>query len=1322
MLAVMLMLSMLGRNSISSLALEQEVRCGFEEHTHSESCYIEDVLICRQKSHVHNENCYLLLLKDNDINWLLQTIGSTHAKSLEGVIDSTLVQALTLNDEFATAAPPLQLNAAQVSSLNDTIVQNRIDPALALNENLNSGSTLTYAAPGGNASTYAVGGTASNADRVANFYIVLDGDITFVDTGVLTDDNPDYCAYSDAVNAYTDAVVTNLSTSNLGSTYHLRFNLNGLTMSPAYFYYTASYNTSNRTVGFNNNKNARHVLLMRQDGYSYDAIEFHTVTLDYSQTGSGKAPDVQYVESGLVPNISLSEYAWYDAQGNQLTQLPSITKATTLYAKSKTLTARFVDADGTEIAPGISGEPVNGALAVTFPIPSGNQDIYWIVQGSDGTTYYQSGAKAYITADTVFQSVPRHYTLTFNDETGKQTTQQVDYRQSITLGDIPAGYYWFDSGGNRYNAGAVYGPVTQPEVFTAATRQLKITYNVNFPSSAADDVDSVPTIYGTTSATATDSVTANGSIAARTLTSRTARDEISSGNKESITYFFEGWTIAGTDILIQPDTTLSGQLLESYADANGNVNLTGSWENGSRYNSVTFFVRFDSQAVDTNGNITSQPTENYTPEIFNTHVGGVDTSWTESKIKQTYEIADTSSDKSVTADRNIRALYGEKSEGVWLYDFPKDLDVFAYLKDYLKKNPTRQLTVDGISVDSEELDDKHYAIRWYVFKLEGSTWHVDGKLVRKVGTITIDKKFGGVDSAIDRAETGFYILAENGTKDAQGTFTPYPTTHSDFQQVVLVLDQATATSLRNTYRNATFHVVDADDRANDIFEWQLTDVTLGEYWRITEYPTEVSGYSYYAEYSIYDTDGEYSAIAEYGTRASVVGKTFALDEDPDQGMMVDFANYYYPNDNILLKKEDATTGQGIGGAVFEMWQNGRALKFNYNSTTGVYTQDPDGTTSRIQSGADGFATIEGFSYLHGDSTGDGARDGDITIKEVIPPSGYDKAPDAELGLDGNGNVVLKDVTGISQAEWSNYASVPNNEVAIIRDHVSDYISVTAKKVWNTSTPADSVEVVLQANGSHAATLFPGMTSAQVTLTEGNYWTYTWFNLPRYANGKEVTWSIKEVVIGGMPTLADGTSFANWIATYSPGVPSDTDSDGDIDNWSFTVTNAIRRPQLIVTKVGSDNRVLPGATFTLEQVTLNRGSWQPVSGSTVSTLTTNDQGMLTFDQLLAGSYYRLTEVQPPGGYLGMEQSIVLTVNGEGLVQQVNSDGSLSQITNSSVTHTGPYNIQVMNLKLTPLPETGGTGTTVYRQSGMLLMLAAAVLLIYNLRRKEERNSS
>jgi len=1322
-LAVILLLSMLGGSSVTSLALEQEVRCGQTEHTHSEECYIDEVLLCTQKAHTHSENCYLILLEDNDINWLLQTMDTTRSKSLEGIIDSALVQALALNDGFREAAPPLQLSAQDISSLNHTITDHAIEPSVVLNEDLHADATLTYAQGDGGVSTLAVGGTPSTRTRAVNFYILLDGQITFVNSGSLSNSNPDYYSYTNTVDAYKNVVRTNLSTGRINSTYYFRYNTTGRTTQVSDFSTDAAY--SNNSVTFGNSYSVRYALLTNR---SDQAIPFYTVKLDYSQSGTNRAQQVEYVESGMSSTLPLSnEFLWYDAAGNRVSAMPAtITQTTVLYARPKAITASFVDASGTQIHSSYSAEPVNGSITVTLPDMTGTayEGYYWIKQGSDGTTYYKSdgSVSVAITEDTVFQAVPGKYTLTYIDSGGNATAKQADYRQTVTLDPLPEGYYWYDSQGTRYNPGSTYGPVTEDMTFTAGSRILTITYQVNFPSGAVSSVDSVPTIHGTGSASLTESLPSTGSTVIRTLTSRTARREIGTSNKESITYFFQGWKIAGTDILIQPDTTLSGQLLETYADSNGNIALTGVWDEGAQLNSVTFFVRFDSQAVDTNGNITSQPVENYTPEIFNTHVGGVDESWSTTQIKQAYEIADTTSDNSFTADRNIRALYGEKAQGIWLYEFPKDADVFTYLKTYLQNNPSRQLTVDGVAVDPSELDDRHYAIRWYVFKLEGSSWHIDGKLVRKVGTITVDKRFGGVEAAVSQAESGFYIFAENGTKNSAGIFEAYPSTHKDFQQVVMTLNQTTANNLKAAYPNAKFHVVDAEDWANNNFEWVITDVTLGEYWHITEYPTDVPGYSYYAEYSIYDTDGEYSAIAEYGTNASVVGKTFALDEDPDQGMMVDFANYYYPNDSILLKKEDATTGSGIGGAIFEIWQNGRALKFHHDAQTGRYTQDPDGSTTRIQTGADGFAVIEGFSYLHGDSTGDGYRDGDITIKEIVPPSGYSKAPDAELGLNSAGNVILKDVAGIPAAEWSKHASVPDNDVAVIRDHVSEYISVTAKKVWNTTTPADSVEVVLQANGGHAAALFPGMTTAQVKLHAGNTWTYTWNDLPRYANGKEVTWGIKEVVVGGMPTLADGSSFANWIVTYSPGVSTDADGDGDVDNWSYTVTNAIRRPQLIVTKIGSDNVILPGATFTLEQVALTDGTWQPVSGSTVSTMTTNENGMLTFDQLMAGSYYRLTETHPPEGYIGLEESVILTVNGEGLVQMVNTDGSLTDVTGSWISHTGPYNIQVSNLKLTPLPETGGVGIHVYRQSGWLLMLAAAALWIYKLRRKEVTNSS
>jgi LPXTG-motif cell wall-anchored protein len=292
------------------------------------------------------------------------------------------------------------------------------------------------------------------------------------------------------------------------------------------------------------------------------------------------------------------------------------------------------------------------------------------------------------------------------------------------------------------------------------------------------------------------------------------------------------------------------------------------------------------------------------------------------------------------------------------------------------------------------------------------------------------------------------------------------------------------------------------------------------------------------------------------------------------------------------------------------------------------------------------------------------------------------------------------------------------EVAVVKDYTSQQLSVTAQKVWNTDTPASSVDVVLQANGGNAAALMPGLTNAQVVLNEANGWTYTWTDLPRYVNGQLVTWGIKEVKIGAEATLQDGTTFANWVATYSPGVGTDTDADGDVDNWRYTVTNTIRRPMLILTKVDGHDNVLSGATFTFEQVTPVRGVWQTVSGTTPVTLTTDETGMLLFDNLSVNAYYRLTETDIPDGYVAPFDSIVLSINGIGEIKQVQTDKTLTDVS-GGIEVTSPYNVKVTNLKVEKLPETGGTGNTIYTQSGLLLMLAATGLYIYNiLRRKED----
>lgn len=1311
-------LTAMGGRSIHALALDQEVRCGLPEHTHSESCYMNGVLLCREKAHLHSSNCYLVLLEDNNVNWLLQAVDDTEDKSLEGVIDSAMVQALTLNDSFTGTSPPLELTGTDINSLNQTIEDNDIEPAVVLNENLMSDSKLNYTptAYGSGASTYAIGDTPETGRRAVNFYILLDGKVTLIDSATLTNSTPDYYSYSNTVSIYTKQVVTGLTTSGLGSKYFLYYNTTGNVTSASSFSTRATH--SNSRVGMANTTSARYAMLFTNTSGTYQPVEFYTVTLNYDQVNPSMDAQVRYVEEGQSPGLALSsQYAWYDQTGKQVTQIPAVTNTATYYAGPLSVTATFEDENGNTLAAPYTGTPANGLLQVPMPSLAGTakENWYWIEKGSDGLIWYDSDETdtAEISANTVFVAIPNSYTVTFVDDTGQTRTQTVGYRETIVFEDLPAGWSWVAEDDTRYSPGDTSPPVTRDTSYTVLQRTLYVKYDVNFPSGAVSVVDSVPTIYGTGQSTVTDAAASNRPMVVRDLTSRTARRQISSSNKESVTYFFKGWKVLGTDLLIQPDTALSYNDLLNYASSADEVTLQGVWDEGGRYNSASFFVRFDSAAVDTNGNITSQPVENYTPEVFNTHVGGVDTSWSDQKIREEYEIADTTSDNSYTADQSIRALYGEKTDGVWLYDFPSDDHVFAYLKDYLAKNPGKQLTYEGEVVDPAQLNHDYYAIRWYVFKLEGSSWHADGKVYRKEGSITIDKTFGGDDYALQQEKDGFYILAENGTLDANGDFVAYPHNNSKFKEYLLVVNQNGANNLHRLYPDAEILIFDSETDNAHHYKWVIDSVETGEYWHIEEFPVLIDNYSCYAEYSVYDTDGAYSAIAEYGTRASVIGKTFALDEDPDQGLMVDFRNYYYRKETILIKKEDGKTGRPIGGAVFELWQNGNRLSFNFNEETGQYERDEggDGAFKQIVTSSDGFSIISttGFSYSYGD----------VIVKEVLPPAGYDPAPDITIGVDDTGQVMLKDIAGKPPDEWDTIAEVPDADVLVVKDHAAEFISVTVEKIWNTANPADSVAVVLQANGQHAAALFPGMTDAQVTLSAGNLWRHTWYNLPRYANGQIVQWGVKEVLIGGKPTLADGVTFANWTVTYSPGVGTDQDGDGDIDHWKFTVTNATRRLQLILTKIGTDGAILPGSTFSLEQVSLVNGQWQPVPGVSADTQTTDANGMLTFDNLTADVYYRLAELMASDGYFITLKPVILTMDGSGNIQRVLDDGTLAQLYDPLIQVTRPYNIQVVNIKMTQLPETGGMGTQVYMQSGLLLMMvSAAALLLYKRKCRRE----
>lgn len=889
-------------------------------------------------------------------------------------------------------------------------------------------------------------------------------------------------------------------------------------------------------------------------------------------------------------------------------------------------------------------------------------------------------------------------TVKLNYLNGTTDVQYVQRGDLIVLPALSDGYLWY-ANGVAYTAGQSV-EITAATTFTVGLGEGKIwvSYNVNFPVSGYDFYysvsapDSTPTLEGTAVTVINDPVEEEGSITVRNVSETLVRAE--TGHPKDFTYpiRFAGWETE-TGELLSPNTALIWDVLETYAGADNVVELTGVWNHG-RENTVNFFILHNAQVDQTTGNA-----NDYTTSIYSTYMGGtIDTSFNLNASNDTVAYAN---------DQVIRAMYGS-SGSMWFASFPSD----EYIFEQLRTHHINDLTVDGESVDIDELTTNAdaYMIRWYMIKYDsGDGWHIDGKLTRKKGQITVDKEFFGETAAITQAENGFHLVACNGTY-TNGVFTPYTYgTDSAYRQCVLVLDQATKTNLQSTYPHAEFLIYDSMASFSDGegYEWLIEDVELGEHWQIKEFPPSVEGYMYYAEYSVYDTDGNTSAIAEYGTTASVVGRTFALDEDPDQGLLVDFRNYYYPTESILIKKEDADTGQPIGGAVFELWQYNsenelQQLRFEYDSATGQYRYNSSGSVSQIATGNAGYTTIAttDISYSHGD----------LVVKEVVAPSGYDTAPNVRLAEkdDGVSIVGMSYPNGDSVAEekWGDFAEMHDNgTVLVVKDCSTKTTSVTVNKVWADGSAEDSVTMVLQANGGIATALFPGLPNVRATLTEADNWKYTWTGLPTYANGSPVTWSVKEIMVGDETTLSDGVSFANWTVVYAQPVKTDSDADGLADNWSCTVTNSARRAQLYLLKTDSLGTALAGAAFELIEVD-NAGN--PVSGAVARTGVTDSSGLLRFDNLKYTTRYRLVETGAPAGYESYITPAYLYLTVDGTVT-VESHGHVTA-------GDYAYMVRVVNYAPPPLPETGGSGPGGYYAIGTVLMLLAVCGYILPKRKK------
>ena len=794
----------------------------------------------------------------------------------------------------------------------------------------------------------------------------------------------------------------------------------------------------------------------------------------------------------------------------------------------------------------------------------------------------------------------RFYTVRFIYSDG---TVETKYVQSGTSVVLPEGYSWTDDSGTTHTGGDSVA-ITSKTDFTALIDDSRIilNYDINFPTVSGVTVDAEPTVDG--SGTASETVEEENSAVIKRVSEENVIGDTGNGYSNiTRVIHFKGWLIEDTDVLLLPNTVLTWDTLKEYA-TRGRINLVAEWEYEPE-TTCTFYVKYDSIAT-----TTGQAETEYTPCIFTSYVAGIDSELTYDELTNQYGVnIDAVTDEEVyEADKLVRAKYGSRLNEPYLTSFPDDSYIFEQLKQYAS-----QLTVDGVSVSVDDLNENGYAIRWYVFKCQSDSWHVDGKLVRKHGLMNVTKTFAGNKDAIDSVKENYYIEAVGSEKGTE----------------YLTMDNYTEY-----------------DSASNTYTWEIDDVAYGELWTLTEQDYTVESHDVYSEYIITDASGSQSGTG-VGNTVTVSGMTYAADLGETEVLQVDFFNVYKALDSLIIKKEDSETGRSLAGAKFKLYQNNELLKFSYNSDTDTFHYDPNGTITELSCENNGFLeiSIKDISY----------DNGSITVTESVVPSGYAGSGNVILGCMSDGTVgILND----SEASFEqNVLIIPNT---------SNTTSVTVRKNWLCPTYAyEDIEIQLFANGRAVNALFPTV-SHTAYLTEENNYIYTWTGLAAYANGEEIVWSVRETKIGEESCRSD-YSFANWLVYYQ--TPQYTyDEEGYVTSVLIPVANDIQRVVLRITKTNMDKtKTLSGATFMLTRVNDNLeadANFEPL------TLTTNANGEIIFEDLAYGTY-ALTEIAAPDGYEVIDEPVYITINGDNTITvsdnfyvEVDSTSSLSVIVKNS----------------------------------------------------------
>lgn len=971
-----------------------------------------------------------------------------------------------------------------------------------------------------------------------------------------------------------------------------------------------------------------------------------------------------------------------------------------------------------------------------------SSDYNYYVNESTNVTI--GGTEIDITGPTTLKQIlAEKCTVTIKYANGTQTTVQVIKGGTYTLGSY---LKWKVGEANELTDGGTKITVNE-DITIEEAKQITIIYTVDISTTATGleenflyDEISVPTVQGSSTYEVTITY-ADGTTIEKLSNNYVTpynNSEDTKASKDREVLEFTAWKVNNSSTQeLQPETELTWEQLYNYAK-NGVINLSTKWNKASSNQKVNFYINFKSQALDIDGNITGQSADKFTPSLWATYVGNA-------TATNNHNIADETADNSFTADKNIRALIGNKDNGtVYLYDFPSDEYILGKLKEH-----TSNLSIDGQPIDKNELDLEHFAIRWYVFKYHSNGFHIDGRLVRKEGKMTVTKTFAGSKAAIEsvtgysfteqeiKNNTGYCINVKGGETDLN----LYTGTNSSISPII-------ADNSITTYEDTTYLLT---------FIWVI-DVKYGINYTIAEQNYNTEGYLTNTVYNIvdpestkykkaynadgsyyYETDNDGNFIPTYtnqskgattGIMANVVGiNNYAIDSkeplDTTKILEVSFSNTYAPASAITIQKEDSITNNGLANAQFSLYvmnsnneyDKNSPIKFTYNES--IYTYNENGDRTVLTSSTGGSIIIDGLPTNQ-----------KYKLVEISVPDGYDGNSSVEVTLDATSEGVI--VPAITKGAGKDYDTTNKileidnasklTEVKVTKEWIKvpvNYIKDVTVDLYLNNMPISSYNLDYDLNGDGTVNE-NDKAQMQVVLNESNNWTYTWKNLPLYVDGSKAIYTVREVQIGEIRAVTDGRydSMQGTWESYDAytqyrahtTVQQETkDTKGETKQIYFKLINEIHLVKIEINKISPLGKAIDGVEFTLQKID-EFGNIDDTFEARI--LVTDEAGKLSFVDLEYDTRYVLTETKGNKGYYldstpiyliikkaeqqGKEDTLVLYTDNTFAQEAVEGDYEYVSLNETKTI------LNVINISHTPMPKAGGMGVYSFYIVGILLM--------------------